>query len=241
MPPSPSSTTPHPAGARARARAEVRGAILATASAHLAEHGAADLSLRAVARDLGMASSAMYRYFASRDELLTALIVEAYDSLGEHAEAAVAASAGSPPVERWVTTAVAIRNWAFARPHDYALLYGTPIPGYAAPDDTVAPGTRVSRALVTIVRDAASDGLLGRPAPGPSGSAATAASFVALRNEVALTDIGDDTLLALLLAWTQLFGLLTFELFGQTRNFVHDDEQLFTDAATTMAHHLGLG
>ena len=70
MPPSPSSTTPHPAGARARARAEVRGAILATASAHLAEHGAVDLSLRAVARDLGMASSAMYRYFASRDELL---------------------------------------------------------------------------------------------------------------------------------------------------------------------------
>jgi AcrR family transcriptional regulator len=218
----------------------VRRSILTTASTHLADRGAAELSLRAVARDLGMVSSGVYRYFSSRDELLTALIIEAYDSLGEHAEAAVAASAGAPPVERWVTIATAIRDWAFARPHDYALLYGTPVPGYAAPDDTVAPGTRVSRALVTIVRDAAADGLLGPPAPGASISPSTAESFGALRDEIALADVGDDTLLALLLAWTQLFGLLTFELFGQTRNFVHDDEQLFVDAATTMARHLGL-
>ena len=72
----------------------MRASILATASAHLADRGASELSLRAVARDLGMVSSAMYRYFSSRDELLTALIIEAYDSLGEHAETAVAASAG---------------------------------------------------------------------------------------------------------------------------------------------------
>jgi len=235
-----SQVPPRPAGARARAHAEVRRSILTTASAHLADRGAAELSLRAVARDLGMVSSGVYRYFSSRDELITALIIEAYDSLGEHAEAAVATSAGAPPVERWVTTATAIRDWAFTRPYDYALLYGTPVPGYAAPDDTVAPGTRVSRALVTIVRDAAADGLLGPPAPGASVSASTAESFGALRDEVALADVGDDTLLALLLAWTQLFGLLTFELFGQTRNFAHDDEQLFVDAATTMAHHLGL-
>ena len=67
-----------------------------------------------------------------------------------------------------------------------------------------------------------------------------AESFEALRNELGLGDVGDDTLLALLLAWTQLFGLLTFELFGQTRNSVHDDEQLSTDAATTMARNIGL-
>jgi AcrR family transcriptional regulator len=239
-PSQPPAAPPRPAGARARAHAEVRASILATASAHLADRGASELSLRAVARDLGMVSSAMYRYFSSRDELLTALIVEAYDSLGEHAETAVAASAGLPPVERWVISAAAIRDWAFANPHDYALLYGTPIPGYAAPDDTVVPGTRVSRALVSIVRDAATDGLLDRPPPGTSVSATTAESFEALRNELGLGDVGDDTLLALLLAWTQLFGLLTFELFGQTRNFVHDDEQLFTDAATTMARNIGL-
>ena len=235
---SPSSPL-EPVGARARAHAEVRASILATASAHVAEHGADGLSLRAVARDLGMVSSAMYRYFASRDQLLTTLIIEAYDSLGETAEAAVVATRGQSPGSRWVTAALAIRGWAMAHPHDYALLYGTPVAGYAAPDDTVVPGTRVSRALVDIVRDAARDGRLEPPTPDPAVSAATSESFDALRGELDL-DVADETILALLLAWSQLFGLLTFELFGQTRNFVHDDEQLFADAAATMAHHLGL-
>ena len=231
---------PRPAGARARARAEVRASILATASAHLAEHGAGELSLRAVARELGMVSSAMYRYFASRDELLTALIIDAYDSLGAQAEAAVDRTAGRAPVERWVATATAIRDWAHSHPNDYALLYGTPIPGYAAPDDTVAAGTRASLALVRVVRDAARDGRLGPPTGAVSVGPATSASFEALRTELDLVDVGDETVLALVLAWTQMFGLLTFELFGQTRNFVADDEQLFLDAATTMARSIGL-
>ena len=218
----------------------MRASILATASAHVARHGADGLSLRAVARDLGMVSSAMYRYFASRDELLTALIVEAYDSLGETTEAVVTSTAGQSPGNRWVVAALAIRGWAMTHRHDYALLYGTPVAGYAAPDDTVVPGTRVSRALVRIVRDAARDGRLAPPTSGPAVSVATSESFVALRAELDLDDVADETILALLLAWSQLFGLLTFEMFGQTRNFVHDDEQLFSDAAATMAHHLGL-
>jgi AcrR family transcriptional regulator len=226
-------------GARERARSEVRAAILETAGSHVAADGASALSLRAVARDLGMVSSAIYRYFPGRDDLLTALIVEAYDSLGAHTEAAVDASRGSPPAQRWVDAALAIREWATAQPHAYALLYGTPVPGYAAPDDTVVPGTRVSRALVRIVRDAASDDLL-EPARSSHVSDGTAESFVWLRGELDV-DIADETLLALLLAWTQLFGLLTFELFGQTRNFVHDDALLFRDAAATMAARLGLG
>ena len=225
-------------GARARAHAEVRAAILATASAHVAASGAAALSLRAVARDLDMVSSALYRYFASRDELLTALIIDAYDSLGEHTEAAVDATTHDAPAARWVDAAMAIRSWATNRPHEYALLYGTPVPGYAAPDDTVASGTRVSRALVRIVRDAAGDGRLDDPTS--IVSAPTAESFVSLRTAIDLPMVSDATVLALLLAWTQLFGLLTFELFGQTRNFVHDDECLFRDAAATMARHLGL-
>lgn len=228
-------------GARERARAEVHAAILATAADHVAEHGAAALSLRAVARDLGMVSSALYRYFPGRDELLTALIVDAYDALGAHTEAAVIASRHLTPAQRWIDAALTIREWATSRPHAYALLYGTPVPGYAAPDDTVAPGTRVSRALAQIVRDAEEDDRLEPPRSGLiTVSDATAESFVWLRAELELP-IADETLLALLLAWTQLFGLLTFELFGQTRNFVHDDALLFRDAADSMAGALGLG
>jgi AcrR family transcriptional regulator len=222
-------------GARARARAEVRAAILAAAAKRVAEDGANDLSLRAVARDVGMVSSAVYRYFTSRDELLTALIIEAYDSLGDHVEAHIESTRGRPAGERWVDAAMAIRSWALAHPNDYALLYGTPIPGYAAPDDTVAPGTRVARALVGIVRDADQlDAVAGRPI-----EPALSVSFAALRAELEL-DVDDATTLAIITAWSQLFGLLTFELFGQTRNFVSDDEALFRAAATAMAGSIGL-
>jgi AcrR family transcriptional regulator len=222
-------------GVRARARAEVRAAILAAASKRVADDGANDLSLRAVARDVGLVSSAVYRYFASRDELLTALIIEAYDSLGDHVEAHVESTIGRPAGERWVDAAMAIRSWALAHPNDYALLYGTPIPGYAAPDDTVASGTRVSRALVSIVREADHlDPIAQRPIE-PSLSE----SFAALRAELGL-DVDDATTLAIITAWSQLFGLLTFELFGQTRNFVSDDEALFRAAATSMAASIGL-
>lgn len=230
-----SEAVPTVAGARARARAEVRAAILAAAAKRVAEDGANDLSLRAVARDVGMVSSAVYRYFPSRDDLLTALIIEAYDSLGDHSEAAIAASRGRPGAERWVDAALAIRAWALAHRNDYALIYGTPVPGYAAPDDTVASGTRVSRALVSIVRDANEL----EPIPDHPITPSLTASFAALRQEIDL-DVDDATTLAVVTAWTQLFGLLSFELFGQTRNFVDDDEALFRASATAMAASIGL-
>src|SRR5499427_10457373 len=88
--------------ARARARAELTREIKEEARRQLAEVGGNGLSLRAVARELGMVSSALYRYFPSRDDLLTALIVDAYDALGEAAEAASARSAGAAPARRWV-------------------------------------------------------------------------------------------------------------------------------------------
>jgi len=226
-------------GARARAHAEVRAAILRTASQHLATNGAASMSLRAIARDLGMASSALYRYFASRDDLLTALIIEAYDDLGAQVEAVLAKNARRPPAVRWIEAAMAIRVWALDHPHDYALLYGTPIPGYTAPDDTVVPGTRVSLALVSVVRDAAARGQVGAPAMSVSVSAATRRSMASLRAAIDLS-VSDEVVLLVLVAWSQLFGLLTFELFGQTTGFVDDDQQLFRDVAATMAAGLGL-
>jgi AcrR family transcriptional regulator len=231
----PRATTTPVAGARARARVEVRAAILSAASRRVAEDGANNLSLRAVARDVGMVSSAVYRYFASRDELVTALIIEAYDSLGDHVEEHVEASRGRPASARWVDAALSIRAWALAHRNDYALIYGTPIPGYAAPQDTVASGTRVSRALVSIVREA--DRL--DPVPARPIEPSLSASFVALRDEMGL-DVDDTTTLALITGWSQLFGLLTFELFGQTRNFVSDDEALFRAAAAAMAATIGL-
>src|SRR5581483_3231935 len=108
--------------ARERARAELTREIKVAARRQLAAVGADGLSLRAVARELGMVSSALYRYFPSRDDLLTALIIDAYDSLGEAAEAADAESADAAPAQRWVAVCEAVRAWALAHPHEYALI-----------------------------------------------------------------------------------------------------------------------
>lgn len=109
-----------------------------------------------------MASSAVYRYFPSRDELLTALIVDAYDSVGEAAEAAhrAAAAGTAGHLARWIAVTRAVRDWALARPHEYALIYGSPVPGYTAPQATVGPASRVGLVLIAVVADAhRTDGL----------------------------------------------------------------------------------
>src|SRR3954465_4940177 len=104
--------------ARARARAALTEEIKTTARRQLAEVGAPALSLRAVARDLGMASSAVYRYFPSRDDLLTRLISGGDDALGAAAEAADDPAA--TPAQRWLAVCRAVRGWALTHPHEYA-------------------------------------------------------------------------------------------------------------------------
>jgi AcrR family transcriptional regulator len=225
--------------ARARARAAITDEIMNEARRQLAAEGPAALSLRSIARELGMVSSAIYRYVDSRDDLLTRLIIEAYDSLGDATEAAVAASAALPDAERWVAAAVAIRSWALARPHEYMLLYGTPVPGYAAPDDTVAPGTRVTLALLSVVRDATTERRLDPPAAGCDLPNDLAGDLQRLAGIVEL-DLTPSAVLAVLAAWAQLFGLLSFELSNQTRGVVTDHAALFEAIARLGARSIGL-
>lgn len=124
-----------------------------------------------------MVSSALYRYFPSRDELLTALIVDAYDSVGAAAEEADARAlaAGHPPRARWIAVCEAVRAWALEHPHEYALIYGSPVPGYSAPSTPSVPppasGTPSSPSSAPRTRAAASHCRRCRPpcAPRPSG------------------------------------------------------------------------
>ncbi|MCT7354870.1 TetR/AcrR family transcriptional regulator [Streptomyces sp. 15-116A] len=222
-------------GARARARIEVTAAIKQEARGQLAAEGAAKLSLRAVARELGMASSAIYRYFPSRDDLLTALIIDAYDSLGEAAEAARTTAAGTPPTERWIAVCEAVRTWALAHPHEYALIYGTPVPGYTAPRTTVQAASRVALALIAVLREAHQESRLTEPAlPADLRPEAErmAADFA--------PDLPPETAAAMVAAWAQLFGLVGFELFGQFNRVVEDRDRFFRHAATQLAHSVGL-
>lgn len=231
-------------GVRAAARLQMRTAILDTARAHLAEHGAGGLSLRAVARDVGMVSSALYRYFDRRDALLTALIIDAYDSLGEQVESAEAAVPRGDLRGRWRAVATTARAWALADPHQYALVYGSPVPGYAAPQDTVGPATRVTRVLADLLVDAAAspDGPEpdGRRPGGPSADAVAAA--VAPAAGFTGDGVPTDLLVRGVMAWTYLFGAVSFELFGQRHNVVADDrrDDFFAEEVHRLGDLLGL-
>lgn len=240
-------TTPPNAPRRARdvARAALVAEITGTARAHLADHGAAGLSLRAVSRDLGMASSALYRYFPSRDALLTALIIEAYDALGDACSEAHDAIAPDDLLGRWRSVAHAARAWARANPHEYALIYGSPVPGYAAPADTIDPATRVPVLLLGLLRDIEE---AGAPTPTQLGQGSVqipdglADQLDVLQAASGVTGGGIDhtRLLQGLTGWILLFGMLNFELFGQFANVFDDADALFAAQVDLTARRIGL-
>jgi AcrR family transcriptional regulator len=217
------------AGARARVRAELTREITEAARRHLATDGAAGLSLRAVARELGMASSAVYRYFASRDELLTALIVDAYNAIGAAAEQAESAVARDDLRGRWRATCRAVREWALAHPHEYALVYGSPVPGYAAPEATIAPASRVGVLLCRVVADGVAAGAV---APEPDGANAGDVLTPGVAEGLGLPEpLGPRVVTA----WSSLYGAISFEVFGQTNNVVEDHARYFDAAVERLA------
>jgi len=221
--------------ARERAREAVIAEIKAEAKRQLGDAGAAGLSLRAVARELGMVSSAIYRYFPSRDELLTTLIVDSYLDLAGAAERALG-RAGDDPREQWRAACRAIRAWARKHPHEYALLYGSPVPGYAAPQDTIDPATAVYRALLAPVRAAGGRSSRRRTEPLPS---SLEADGVRVAAELEL-DVDAARMVRLLDALTGLFGHLSFELFGHTHGVVEDHEAYFDHRVERLADDIGL-
>ncbi|GIF19516.1 AcrR family transcriptional regulator [Actinoplanes tereljensis] len=209
------------AGVRARVRAEMTEEIKAVARRHLATDGA-NLSLRAVARDVGMASSAVYRYFASRDDLLTALIIEAYDAVGATAEAAAAKPADGD-ADRFLALSHAVRDWALADPHQWALIYGSPVPGYQAPQDTIGPATRVIFLIAAVVESAYRSGQVAA-GPQPTGRYAEELAEVAARFG---PDVPPRLVGAAMSAYFQLIGAISAELFGQLSNSVDEDRRGF--------------
>lgn len=209
------------------------GEIVRIGRAHLATEGAAALSLRAVARDLGVVSSAVYRYVSSRDDLLTLLVVDGYDELGDEVDAALEAVDSADHRGRLVAIGRAVRTWAVREPATYALLFGSPVPGYAAPADrTTGPGTRVIVRLVQVWEDA---WLAGDVASAPVGRVPRrlGQDFRRIRRDMGLT-APDELIARGLLVWAGLFGCISFEVFGQY------GPDTFSDVRPLFELHLGL-
>lgn len=218
-------------GKRRESRERIEAQIIELGRRHLVDHGAAGLSLRAIARDLGMVSSAVYRYVGSRDELLTLLLIDAYTDLAD----AVDAARDTMP-ELWsddvIAMAHAARSWAIDHPASWALLYGSPVPGYHAPAErTVGPGTRVIGALLDAVAAGITTGdivLTNETAPQPMSQ-----DFKRVRQEFGFP--GDDSVVAKCFAiWAGVVGAISLEVFGQY------GADTLTDAQTVFDAQVGL-
>lgn len=219
-------------GRRAQMRRETVAQLRAAALEDLREHGAAALSLRRVARRMGMSPAGLYRYVASREELLTWLIADAYDDLADHLFAAIGAPAedrsdpgsGPPDVlvvaapeadvaDRLRAVATAYRAWSVAHPNQFALLFGDPIPGYEAPADgpTTAAMTRVGAALGRPLVEAWH---AGRLRPHVTDVTDDLRRRLAPMDGIADEPVPAELALTLLLTWGRLHGQVSLEVFG---------------------------
>lgn len=221
---------------RARARAQLLVDIKQQALTQLASDGAGQLSLRAVARELGMVSSGLYRYFGSRDELLTALIVDAYTELADRLETADRSLGRSRYRQRWTRRGAGLRQWAVEQPHRFQLLYGSPVPDYAAPRDTIEPAAGVIVALLRPVADAYAAGTLAA-APVPRSKVlrrqlgeVAAGLEVPLDGPVLHRGVG---------AFAQQVGLITLELGGHFVGGFEPADELYAQALRDQADLIG--
>ncbi|QNE19984.1 TetR/AcrR family transcriptional regulator [Kribbella qitaiheensis] len=221
--------------ARDRARAELTQEIKDAARRQLAAEGAERLSLRAVSRELGMVSSALYRYFPSRDDLLTALIIDAYDALGVEAEK-VGAS-GQDPRAAWIAVCHAVRDWAKSHQHEYTLIYGSPIAGYQAPQTTIQPASRVAIMLLGLLAKADGEGVLD---PGEARECSGVLAEQVKTLEELAPGVPVKVLTRTMVAWTQLFGMISFELYGQLVGTMDPADAFFADTVEQMADFVGL-
>jgi AcrR family transcriptional regulator len=212
--------------------------IKAIARRHLATDGA-DLSLRAVARDMGMVSSGLYRYFASRDDLLTALIIDAYAALADAAEAGDATVQDRGDLlGRWLAICHGVREWALAHPAEYALIFGSPVPGYAAPQETIAVASRTPSALIRILADGVDSGALTDPGSGEL--PASVRTDLTRATEMISPGLPVALLARGAIGWVQLFGAVSFELFGQFNNVIEARQEFFDYQMRNAANLIGI-
>ena len=216
---------------RQLAREETVRRIKALALEQLAASGAGELSLRAIARELNIVSSAIYRYFGSRDELITALIIDAFNDFAEALEKA-GQDDRRGPARRWRDTCAAARDWARAEPHRFGLIYGTSIPGYHAPQTTIEPAARGYRAFC---RAAVEHSSVSEPVSGRSLRAQLDAAADALE-----VDADEPTMLAFTAAFSQIIGIISLELGGHLVGVFEPADDLFAAIVEREAAQLGL-
>ena len=218
---------PEPPTMRERYRAQVRREVKQAALRQLAESGPAGVSVSAIGKQLGVSGPALYRYFASRDDLLTELVIDAYDDLAAALRTAAADAGGQGSRARFELLACAYRSWALAQPHRYRLLFGPPLPGYDAHAQQLV---EAAQAAMNLLLDALR-GLGGGSAPPPGELLA-----VQLAAWTHAHDPGIDpaTALRALFTWSRLHGFVSLEIAGNFASIGIDSGHLFEIQLATL-------
>jgi len=260
--PTPPPPAPSGPGRREANRAATLAAIKAAALRQIAEQGAPALSVRGVARDIGLSPAGMYRYYDGRDALLTDLLVDAYNDLAD----AVTTAAGLPlpddprmaqprdvnpdapsirdPIGALRAAIAAYRRWALDNPTRFLLLFGTPVPGYAAPPEgpTVTANRRMGQAFFTLAALAWREGLLsGSPtSAAPERTTPQEAELLAQLRALA-PGFPADLIPQMLAGWALWHGLVTLELTGQLHWIYPDANHYFSGRIDAWIEHFGRG
>ncbi|AEM82946.1 TetR/AcrR family transcriptional regulator [Streptomyces violaceusniger] len=218
-----------------------RAVIKTAARQLLVKLGAGGLTLDAVAREGGLAVSDVEAVFPHRDDLLTALLIDAYNDSGAAMEQAdqAAREAGAPAGARLLAATRALRRWSFANPAEFTLVYGSPVPDFHAPQDTVPPASRTPAVLAGIVRSALEAGELTAPrrqVPGPPLLLPDAEALFGGVPEAPFSDLIERGIVL----WSSLVGLLVFQVFSRTHDSVRDETAFFDYAVAVAAEGIGL-
>jgi AcrR family transcriptional regulator len=210
---------------RERYRDQVRDEIKALAWGQVATTGAAALSINAIAKEMGVSGPALYRYYKNRDELITELVLDAYRDLAAALQAATAPTgrpADDGPAARLAHAAAALRAWALAAPHRYLLIYGTPVPGYHAPQEA----TEVASTMMTILLDALAEAPAGGTPP-PEAAAEFDRHLATHRQWAGGHPAEPDALRRALTCWTRMHGILSLEVAGHFAGMGFDPALLY--------------
>ncbi|MCU0491394.1 MAG: TetR/AcrR family transcriptional regulator [Chloroflexaceae bacterium] len=214
--------------------------IKGIARQHMAAEGTAALSLRAIARDMGMTAPALYRYYPDRDALITALILDAYYALANAMRAATNSRPTTAYADRLYAALICYRDWAMAHPTEFQLIFGNPIPGYQAPPEQTTPAARsVGMVVIETLLAAHRAGALHIPAiyhevpPLRDAPALYLAAAAAPNAQPALTSI-------YLSGWSLAHGLVLLEMFHHTTPLLPDPAAFYRFEVLAFMRNVGL-
>ncbi|QRN99642.1 TetR/AcrR family transcriptional regulator [Archangium violaceum] len=225
-----------PLSRRERIHAETVREIRGIALRQVDEGGLATLSLNAIAKELGMSGPALYRYFASRDELLGALHTDIYAQLVTAVREAAEASTGRAPSAHLAAYASAYRGWALKHPRRYALLFGGRAEEFKDPAEAIAEIHEGMLLLLRLLADIAGDRPVTRP-PDALDRQLTAWS----RRRAGNVSFPPHILRLGVLFWTRLHGIVSLELSSVFKDMGLDGGALLDDEVKRIIDAAGGG